>query len=108
MNNPNLYLLIEGWSYNQTVDLNLFREVIVSFVLYSTTWCGYCKRLKRQLTDLGIVFEEINIEEVVDAAQIVERINNGNRTVPTLVFSDGSSMTNPSASQVSEKLSSLS
>jgi len=80
----------------------------VSFILYSTTWCGYCKRLKRQLGDLGITFEEINIEEVADAAQIVERINNGNRTVPTLVFSDGSSMTNPSVSQVSEKLSSLS
>jgi len=80
----------------------------VSFILYSTTWCGYCKRLKRQLGDLGITFEEINIEEVADAVQIVERINNGNRTVPTLVFSDGSSMTNPSVSQVSEKLSSLS
>ncbi|MBM3731740.1 MAG: mycoredoxin [Actinobacteria bacterium] len=80
----------------------------MSFILYSTTWCGYCKRLKRQLGDLGIKFEEINIEEVADAAQIVERLNNGNRTVPTLVFSDGSSMTNPSASQVSEKLSSLS
>ena len=80
----------------------------MSFILYSTTWCGYCKRLKRQLGDLGITFEEINIEEVADAAQIVERINNGNRTVPTLVFSDGSSMTNPSVSQVSEKLSSLS
>ena len=80
----------------------------MSFILYSTTWCGYCKRLKRQLGDLGITFEEINIEEVADAVQIVERINNGNRTVPTLVFSDGSSMTNPSVSQVSEKLSSLS
>ena len=80
----------------------------MSFVMYSTTWCGYCKRLKTQLGDLGISFEEINIEEVAGTAEIVERVNGGNQTVPTLVFSDGSAMTNPSAKQVQEKLASLS
>ena len=80
----------------------------MSFVMYSTTWCGYCKRLKLQLADLGISFEEINIEEVPGTAQIVEKVNGGNQTVPTLVFSDGSAMTNPSAKQVQEKLASLS
>ncbi|MFZ9044106.1 MAG: mycoredoxin [Candidatus Nanopelagicaceae bacterium] len=75
----------------------------MSFVMYSTTWCGYCKRLKSQLADLGISFEEINIEEVPGTAQIVEKVNGGNQTVPTLVFSDGSAMTNPSAKQVQEK-----
>ena len=80
----------------------------MSFVMYSTTWCGYCKRLKLQLADLGISFEEINIEEVAGTAEIVEKVNGGNQTVPTLVFSDGSAMTNPSAKQVQEKLASLS
>ena len=80
----------------------------MSFVMYSTTWCGYCKLLKSQLADLGISFEEINIEEVPGTAQIVEKVNGGNQTVPTLVFSDGSAMTNPSAKQVQEKLASLS
>lgn len=80
----------------------------MSFVMYSTTWCGYCKRLKSQLADLGISFEEINIEEVPGTAQIVEKVNGGNQTVPTLVFSDGSAMTNPSAKQVQEKLTELS
>jgi mycoredoxin len=79
----------------------------MSFVMYSTTWCVYCKRLKSQLADLGISFEEINIEEVPGTAQIVEKVNGGNQTVPTLVFSDGSAMTNPSAKQVQEKLASL-
>ena len=79
----------------------------MSFVMYSTTWCGYCKRLKSQLADLGISFEEINIEEVPGTAQIVEKVNGVNQTVPTLVFSDGSAMTNPSAKQVQEKLASL-
>jgi len=80
----------------------------MSFTMYSTEWCGYCKRLKSQLNDIGITFEEINIEEVPGTAEIVERVNGGNRTVPTLVFSDGSAMTNPSAKQVQEKLASLS
>ncbi len=80
----------------------------MSFVMYSTSWCGYCKRLKSQLADLGISFEEINIEEVAGTSEIVKKVNGGNQTVPTLVFSDGSAMTNPSAKQVQEKLASLS
>ena len=79
----------------------------MSFIMYSTSWCGYCKRLKSQLSDLGVSFEEINIEEVEGTAAIVEKVNGGNRTVPTLVFSDGSAMTNPSAKQVVDKLTSL-
>lgn len=79
----------------------------MSFTMYSTSWCGYCKRLKSQLNDLGITFEEVNIEEVPGSAEIVEKVNNGNQTVPTLVFSDGTAMTNPSAKQVQEKLQSL-
>ena len=80
----------------------------MSFVMYSTTWCGYCQRLKSQLADLGVTFEEINIEEVPGTAEIVEKVNGGNRTVPTLVYSDGTAMTNPSAKQVVEKIASLS
>lgn len=79
----------------------------MSFTMYSTSWCGYCKRLKSQLNDLGITFDEVNIEEVPGTAEIVEKVNNGNQTVPTLVFSDGTAMTNPSAKQVQEKLQSL-
>jgi mycoredoxin len=79
----------------------------MSFKMYSTEWCGYCKRLKSQLNEIGITFEEINIEEVPGTAEIVEKVNGGNRTVPTLVFSDGTAMTNPSAKQVQEKLQTL-
>ena len=75
--------------------------------MYSTPWCGYCKRLKNQLAELDINFEEINIEEFPDGAQKIEKINNGNQVVPTLVFSDGTSMTNPSARAVVEKVNLL-
>ena len=55
----------------------------------------------------GITFTEIDLEHDADAAAIVERVNNGNQTVPTLVFSDGEAMTNPSVAKVKEKLSAL-
>lgn len=83
-------------------------EGIMSFTMYSTVWCGYCQRLKNQLGREGITFNEVDIEVEEDAAEIVEKANGGNRTVPTLVFSDGSAMTNPSVAQVKEKLATLS
>ncbi|MEJ7630417.1 MAG: mycoredoxin [Nocardioidaceae bacterium] len=74
------------------------------FTLYSTPWCGYCHRLKGQLTREGIKFDEVDIDRQPEAAALVERANHGNQTVPTLVFSDGSSLTNPSVAQVKERL----
>ncbi len=79
----------------------------MSFTMYTTEWCGYCKRLKSQLNEIGITFDEVNIEEVPGTAEIVEKVNGGNRTVPTLVFTDGTAMTNPSAKQVQAKLQAL-
>lgn len=75
-----------------------------SFTMYSTPWCGYCHRLKGQLSREGIVFDEVDIEQQPDAALIVESANNGNQTVPTLVFADGSALTNPSVAQVKAQL----
>ncbi|MFM8688768.1 MAG: NrdH-redoxin, partial [Acidimicrobiaceae bacterium] len=54
-----------------------------------------------------ITFTEIDLEQDPGAASIVERVNNGNQTVPTLVFSDCEEMTNPSLAKVKEKLSAL-
>ena len=80
---------------------------IPDVTMYTTTWCGYCKRLKRMMQDDGINFAEVDIETTPGTAEIVERVNNGNQTVPTLVFTDGSAMTNPSLAKVKEKLASL-
>lgn len=74
--------------------------------MYTTGWCGYCRRLKSQLAREGIDFTEVDIEQHPDAVEIVERANGGNQTVPTLVFADGSALTNPSVAQVTEKLAS--
>ena len=71
-----------------------------SITMFSTTWCGYCRRLKTQLTKAGIGYTEINIEEVPGTAELVASINGGNQTVPTLLYSDGTSATNPSLADV--------
>jgi mycoredoxin len=72
--------------------------------MYTTDWCGYCVRLKHQLEREGIPYDEVNIERVPEAAEIVMQVNGGNQTVPTLVFPDGSALTNPSLREVKDKL----
>ncbi|MDT0331588.1 mycoredoxin [Nocardiopsis lambiniae] len=79
-----------------------------NFTMYTTPWCGYCKRLKSQLAREGITGHEVDIEEHPEAAELVMKVNNGNQTVPTVVFSDGAAMTNPSLAQVKKKLAELS
>lgn len=79
-------------------------EVPAALVIYSTTWCGYCRTLKRQLVDEGIPFTEVNIEETPGAAEFVMGINRGNQTVPTVLFPDGSTLTNPRLSAVLAQL----
>jgi mycoredoxin len=80
-------------------------ERIFMLVLYTTTWCGYCARLKRQLDREGIGYDEVNIEEDEAAAETVMAINGGNQTVPTVVFPDGTALTNPSLDAVKTALS---
>ena len=72
--------------------------------VFTTSWCGHCVRLKSQLSRAGIAFHEIDIEDHVEGATIVARVNDGNLTVPTVVFQDGSALTNPSAAQVGNRL----
>jgi mycoredoxin len=72
--------------------------------MYSTTWCGYCRRLKSQLDREGIAYTEVNIEEDPASAKFVEKANGGNQTVPTVLFADGSTLTNPSLAQVKQKI----
>ena len=78
-----------------------------TITMYSTTWCGYCHRLKSQLQREGIDFHVVDIELDPAAAEIVMAVNNGNQTVPTLVYADGTAHTNPSISQVKQKLDDL-
>ncbi|MQA35025.1 mycoredoxin [Modestobacter roseus] len=75
--------------------------------MYTTNWCGYCVRLKKLMQREGIEYAEVNIETDENAAELVMNANGGNRTVPTLVFADGSALTNPSIEQVKGQLAKL-
>ena len=72
--------------------------------MYTTSWCGYCSRLKIALKAEGIPYTEVDIESDPAAAEFVMSVNRGNQTVPTLKFADGSTMTNPNARDVKVKL----
>ena len=75
-----------------------------SLTMYTTPWCAFCRRLKSQLARDGIEMSEVDIEQDPAAADYVMSVNGGFQTVPTVVFPDGSAMTNPSAAQVKERL----
>ena len=75
--------------------------------MYSTTWCGYCRRLKLQLDQAGIAYDEIDIERDPEAATFVEGVNGGNQTVPVIRYPDGSTATNPPLAQVQTTLAAL-
>ncbi len=72
--------------------------------MYSTPWCGYCHRLKSQLAREGIAIVEIDIERDPAAAEYVMAVNGGNQTVPTVVFADGTALTNPTIAEVRAQL----
>ncbi len=75
--------------------------------MYTTPWCGFCRRLKRQLARDGIHLHEVDIEQNPEAADFVMSVNGGNRTVPTVLYPDGTAATNPSVKAVKAKLASL-
>nr|WP_043696552.1 mycoredoxin [Nocardia abscessus] len=79
-----------------------------TLTMYSTTWCGYCRRLKTQLDEAGITYVEIDIEQDPASAEFVGSVNGGNHVVPTVKFADGSTATNPSLAAVKQVLAGLS
>ena len=73
-------------------------------IMYTTQWCGFCRNLKKQLAREGIEMAEVDIERDESAAKFVMSVNGGNQTVPTVLFPDGTVLTNPSAAQVKAQL----
>jgi len=75
-----------------------------TITMYSTPWCGYCRGLKGALDRAGIAYTEVDIERHPDGADYVMSVNGGNQTVPTIVFPDGTSATNPSLAEIRRRL----
>jgi len=73
-------------------------------VVYSTTWCPDCKRVKKFLGEQRVPYRNIDIENDPQSMAFVEQINDGKRIIPTMVFSDGSTLVEPSNAELAEKL----
>lgn len=79
----------------------------MSVTLYTTTWCPFCQKLTADLDATGTAYDRVDVEENPDAGEWVKSVNDGNRVVPTVQYSDGTHATNPSGDEVREKLASL-
>ncbi len=77
---------------------------VSDLTMYTTIWCGYCRRLKAQLDRAGIGFREVDIEYDEAAATFVAGVNGGNQTVPTVLLPDGTALTNPTIDQITDAI----
>jgi len=82
-------------------------ESIAPVVMYTTAWCVDCWRAKQVMDSMQVEYTEIDISEDDEAIELVMRLNRGYRSVPMLVFPDGTVMTEPRTTALVEKLQSL-
>lgn len=73
-------------------------------LMYGTLWCGDCHRSKAFLDEHEVPYTFIDIDEDPAAAAIVERIQRGGRSVPTILFADGAVLIEPSDAELGAKL----
>jgi mycoredoxin len=75
-----------------------------NIVFYGTSWCGDCRRARQIFSQMNVEYTEVNIDADRQAETFVKQINRGNRSVPTIVFPDGSTLTEPDNVSLSNKL----
>lgn len=83
-----------------TAQIADFTPEAGTVTMFSTEWCGYCKRLKLMLDKTGIGYTIVDIERTPGTEDLVKSINGGNAVVPTLIYPDGTTATNPSLNDV--------
>ena len=75
--------------------------------VYGTTWCGDCHRAKRVLDERGVSYTWIDVDADRAAQAVVLRLNGGLRSVPTIVFPDGTVLVEPSNRELWARLEEL-
>ena len=75
-----------------------------NIIVYGADWCGDCCRAKKFLIDQNIPFVWVNTDENKEAEEFVKQKNNGRRIIPTIIFSDGSFLVEPTNEELAEKL----
>jgi len=81
--------------------------VSTSITMYSADWCGDCVRSKRLLDSLQVSYEIIDVESIPRASEKVIEINGGKRSIPVILFPDGTHLTEPSDIDLKAKLEAL-
>ncbi len=76
-------------------------------IIYGTWWCSDCVRTRQFLGKIGITYRWVNIDQDKDGERFVLRNNRGMRSVPTILFSDGSVLVEPSNAELQSKLKQL-
>lgn len=72
--------------------------------MYGAQWCGDCRRSHAFLTDAGVDFEYIDLEERPEAVDVVLAHNGGRQVIPTIVFPDGSVLVEPTNAELGAKV----
>jgi mycoredoxin len=73
-------------------------------IMYGTTWCGDTRRARRILDENQIPYQWIDIDQDMEGRKFVESVNRGFRSVPTIIFPDGSMLVEPGTNALKEKL----
>ncbi len=76
-------------------------------ILYGTSWCPQTARARRYLVECGAKYTWCDIEKDPEGCAYVERVNRGNRSVPTILFPDGSVLVEPSNAELEDKVKSM-
>ncbi|MEN9292737.1 MAG: hypothetical protein RJA01_664 [Actinomycetota bacterium] len=78
-----------------------------NITMYSADWCGDCRRSKRLMDSLNVEYTIIDVEADPTASDKVIEINGGQRSIPVIVFPDGTHLTEPSDNDLKAKLEAL-
>jgi thioredoxin reductase (NADPH) len=91
---------------NTNEHLNNRKQMSVNdqIIMYGATWCGDCRRAKRYFDEHNVAYTWVDIDNNAEAVRLVEKINNGNRSVPTIIFPDGDVLVEPSNAELERKL----
>jgi mycoredoxin len=73
-------------------------------VMFMATWCGFCRMLRADLDRSGVDYTMVDVDRDDTAAAFVMSVNGGDRVVPTVLFADGTTVTNPPGSAVVARL----
>ena len=80
------------------------RNKTTKITMYGTNWCGDCRRAKLFFSEHRIPYNWVNVDEDREASDLITEMNNGYRSVPTIVFDDGAILVEPLASELALKL----